>query len=378
MIRKLCVFPNDPLSAYLKKGEIKERYFNPKNIFDEIHVISLFDSDEKEENVKEVAGNAKLKIHVLGKINLLNKNKKRLQVMNLVQQIKPDVIRSFNPLLQGWIGANLKKELGIPYVISLHGDYDRDLRHYARKNHNLPSYLKLKYTEKTMEPFSIKNADEIIIVYEFIREYAKKMGARSINLIYNKVDLSKFSPNVKPAFVETKPIVICVGRLMSEKNQECLIKAIKDLDVILLLVGDGPDYDRLTKLVEQLGLDQKVRFERSIPNKDIPGYYAAAQVFALPIKYGGFAIPALEAASSGLPVILPKQKTDPEPDLIKDFAMLIDNNPESFRDGIARVLEDSKLRQNMIKLGFETMKKIHSEIMEEKERDLYMALLQKS
>ena len=101
MTRKLCVLPNDPLVAYLKKGEIKERYFNPKNIFDEVHVISLFDFDETEENVKEVAGNAKLKIHVLGKINLLNKNKKRLQVMNLVQQIKPDVIRSFNPLLQG-------------------------------------------------------------------------------------------------------------------------------------------------------------------------------------------------------------------------------------------------------------------------------------
>ena len=73
MTRKLCVLPNDPLAAYLKKGEIKERYFNPKNIFDEIHVISLFDSDEKEENVKEFAGKAKLKIHVLGKINLLNK-----------------------------------------------------------------------------------------------------------------------------------------------------------------------------------------------------------------------------------------------------------------------------------------------------------------
>lgn len=30
---KLCVFPNDPIKAYLEKGEIKERYFNPKNLF---------------------------------------------------------------------------------------------------------------------------------------------------------------------------------------------------------------------------------------------------------------------------------------------------------------------------------------------------------
>ena len=60
---KLCVFPNDPLLAYYEKGEIKSRYFNPKNLFDEIHVISMFNSDVEEEKVKIVAGNAKLKIH---------------------------------------------------------------------------------------------------------------------------------------------------------------------------------------------------------------------------------------------------------------------------------------------------------------------------
>ena len=54
---KLCVFPNDPLKSYFEKGEIKERYFNPNNLFDEIHVISLFEEDISEEKVKEVAGN---------------------------------------------------------------------------------------------------------------------------------------------------------------------------------------------------------------------------------------------------------------------------------------------------------------------------------
>ena len=44
-MKKLCVFPNDPLKVYYEKGEIKPKYFNPKNLFDEIHVISLFNSD---------------------------------------------------------------------------------------------------------------------------------------------------------------------------------------------------------------------------------------------------------------------------------------------------------------------------------------------
>ncbi|HSD05588.1 MAG TPA: glycosyltransferase [Nitrosopumilaceae archaeon] len=378
MSKILCVFPNDPLSAYYKKGEIKPRYFNPKNIFDEIHVISLFDSDEKEENVKNVAGEAKLKIHVVGKTTLLNVRSKKKEIINLIKEIKPDVIRSYNPLLQGWIAVHAGKELGIPTVISLMGDYDRDLRYFARKNHDIKSYLKLLFTRRTLESFAIKNADEVIIIYDFIRNYAKKMGAKNINLIYNRVDLTQFSPDTEPAFRESKPVVICVGRLMKEKNQECLIRAIKDLDIVLLLVGDGSQFNELIELTKKLGIQDKVKFERAIPHKDIHRYYAAADLFALPIKYGGFAIPVLEAAASGLPVILPKQEFDPNPELIKDFAMLVNNDPQSFRDAISKILSDNQLREKLIRIGLDTVKKISSEVMEEKEKELYMKLLEKN
>jgi len=372
---KLCVLPNDQLSAYYQKGEIKPRYFNPKNIFDEIHVISLFNSEEKAENVKTIAGNADLKIHVVGKVNLLNKNSKKKLVLDLVREIKPDVIRSFNPLLQGWMAAQAKKELGIPLVISLHGDYDRDLRYFAKKNRRYIEYLKLQYSKKILESFSISNADEVIIVYDFIRSYAKKMGAKNINLIYNRVDLSQFSPNIKPLFKEKKPVIICVGRLIKEKNQQCLIRAIKDLDVVLLLIGSGVEYKNLVNFSKELGIEDKVRFETSIPHEKIQKCYTAASLFALPIKYGGFAIPALEAAASGIPVILPKQEFDPNPDLIKDFAMLIDNDPESFKEAISNILADRDLSQKMVQRGLKIIKKINSDVMEEKEKELYLKLL---
>ena len=217
-MKKICVFPNDPLLSYFKKGEIKPRYFNPKNLFDEVHIISLFDNDVEEDKVKMVAGDALFKIHVVGKVNLLNKNSKIKEIINLIKKIQPDVLRSYNPLLQGWIAAKVKKELGIPLVISLHGDYDRDRRHFAKKNRDYKSYFKLLYSKRTLEPFSLKNADEVIIIYEFLREYAKKMGSKNINLIHNRIDLSQFMIKCKPAFKETKPVIICVGRLIKEKN----------------------------------------------------------------------------------------------------------------------------------------------------------------
>ena len=377
-MKKLCVFPNDPLEVYYQKGEIKPRYFNPKNIFDEIHVISLFDSDIEEEKVKMVAGDAIFKIHVVGKVNLLNKNLKKNQIIKLIRQIQPDILRSYNPLLQGWLAAQVKKELGIPLVISLHGDYDRDRRYYARKNKDYKTYLKLLYSRRTLEPNSLKNADEVIIIYNFIRNYAKKMGAKSINLIYNRINLSQFSPEIKPAFKAEKPVVICVGRLIKEKNQACIIKAVKDLDVTLLIIGNGVEYENLVKLTNELGIKDKVRFETSIPHEKIQEYYAASTLFALPIKYGGFAIPALEAAASGVPVILPKQEFDPDPDIIKDFALLVDNNPESFGEAILKVISDENLRKKMINDGLVITKKISSEIMEEKEKELYLKLLKKN
>jgi glycosyltransferase involved in cell wall biosynthesis len=374
---KLCVFPNDPLKTYYEKGEIKERYFNPKNIFNEIHVISLFDKEIDEEKVKTVAGNASFKIHTVGKVTLINKNQKKKEILQLIKKINPDVIRSFNPLLQGWVAAKVKQELNIPLVISLHGDYDRDLRYQTKKNHNYKKYLKLQLTKIILEKYSLSNADEVIIIYNFIRNYAKKMGAKKINLIYNKVDLSQFSPNLKSENKESRPIIICVGRLIKEKNQECLINAIKDLDVKLLLIGNGTEYNYLKKLVESLGIENKVQFETSIQHENIASYYNKSDIFALPIKYGGFAIPALEAAASGIPVILPKQEFDPNPDLIKDFALLVDNNPESFKIAIQKVLSKKSLRDDLINKGLKVTKEISSEIIEEKEKKLYLKLLNK-
>lgn len=378
MKKILCVFPNDQLSAYLAKGEIKPRYFNPKNIFDEIHVISLFDSDAREQEVRDVAGNAELKIHTIGKTNLFNVRSKKNKVIDLIKQIQPDIIRSYNPLLQGWLAAQAGKNLKIPVVISLMGDYDRDLRHFAKKNKDLKSYLKLLYTKRFLESFAIKNADAIIIIYEFIRRYAQKMGARNIHVIYNRIDLSQFSHNAKTEPSKSKPTIICVGRLMKEKNQECLIRSVKDLDVTLLLIGDGVQYDELSKLAKDLGIENKVRFERTVPHKEIHKFYSSADIFALPIKYGGFAIPVLEAAASGLPVILPKQEFDTNPELINEFALMVNNDPDSFKDAITEILSDKEKYQKMVERGLETVRKISGDVMEEKEKDLYLGLLKKN
>ena len=72
------------------------------------------------------------------------------------------------------------------------------------------------------------------------------------------MNLSRFSPDIPRKLDLKKPTIINVARLSYEKNQECLIRAVKDLDVKLLLVGDGPYYSQLKDLVEESSDNQDI------------------------------------------------------------------------------------------------------------------------
>lgn len=369
---KLCVFPNDPISAYFKKGEIKERYFNPNNIFDEVHVISFIDNDVEEEKVKQIAGNVLLKIHSVGKINLKNKDKKKDEILPLVSKIRPDIIRAYNPLLQGWIAAHCSKKLEIPLVVSLHGEYDR-FRQMVKKQ-NLRQYMKLLYTSKFIEPFVLKNADRVICVYKVIIPYAKKMGAKKIDLIYNRVDLARFSKSQKG---KDGNLILSVGRLIKQKNHEIIIRAISELDANLIIIGDGDDYDRLNNLVRELKLENKVTFKRSIPHADIHKFYQVVDVFALAMRTDleSLPIPVLEAMASGLPTVIPKPVP---PDLYDDLGegvILVENNPDAFREAIKKILTNGELRKELSNKVLEKIKEFDGKKMEEKESQIYKELL---
>ncbi len=169
---KLCVFPNDPLIAYYHKGEIKEKYFNPDNIFDEIHVISFINKDIESEKIQKIAGNAKFFIHPVGKITYFNRLFFVKKIQKIISTIKPDIIRSYNPKLEGWMATKCAKKFNIPHFVSIHVLHEGILEH-AKKN-NLKKFIALKYSQKFIEPFVLKNAEKITIVYKMIEPYIKK------------------------------------------------------------------------------------------------------------------------------------------------------------------------------------------------------------
>jgi phosphatidyl-myo-inositol dimannoside synthase len=113
-----------------------------------------------------------------------------------------------------------------------------------------------------------------------------------------------------------RPVVVCVSRMVPRKGQDLLIKswpAVRSgsrCDPLLMLVGDGPYRSRLDRLAKQAGVADSVLFTGPVSWDDLPAYYDAGNVFAMPCRtrragldVEGLGIVYLEASATGLPVI---------------------------------------------------------------------------
>jgi glycosyltransferase involved in cell wall biosynthesis len=374
MTLKLCIFPTDPIIKYFQKGEIKDRYFNPLNIFDEIHIISLTERDIEESKVQTLVGNAKLKIYSVGNCSIINRHKKLKEILQLVNSINPDVIRTFNSLLPGWFAANCSKNLKIPLFVSLHTQYD-----YSRKiikGKNFKKYLALKFSEKFIESFVIKNANKITMVYGIIEPYVKKYNKNKPEILPNRINCEQFSTEEK-IMMKTKSSIISVGRLIEPKNHQCLIRAMKEIDSHLLIIGDGPLFTELNNLIKSLDLEKKVSIKKAVSNDKIQNYYKSATIFALShdTELEDLPIPILEAMATGLPIVIPFPKNEKSLNL-ENIVIFSERNPKSFAKNIKMILDNDELKRNLSQKSLKKSKEFDYKIVEKREAEIYQELIE--
>ncbi len=104
-----------------------------------------------------------------------------------------------------------------------------------------------------------------------------------------------------------RPVVLFVGRLISKKNVDTLIRAFcqsqTSVQATLVIVGDGPLRSELGTLVNTLNLRTTVRFVGFVQPSEMPKYYAMADVFVLPSSET-WGVVVLEALAAGLPTIV--------------------------------------------------------------------------
>jgi len=380
---KVVIFPNDPLIAYLEKGELKDRYFNPKDLFDEVHFITFSDKECGVSDIQKTIGEAKGYIHRVDKLSILDMffpNRRIKELKNIVKDLEFDIVRSYNPIFQGYFAGVMAKEFNKPFLMSLHGNYDLDIRYQYFKNKD-KRYLKYLLSKVTVEPKALKFTTHVLGAYKFAGKYAIDNGVdeKKVSIIYNRVYFDRFRPN-EETLNKDNIKVICVGRLIQEKGQRTLVDAIPKLssNISFTFVGDGEDYDLLQLKVKEYNISDKVTFIKSIPNEKLAELYREHDIFSLPIQYGGICIPALEATASGLALVMPRPVHEKNPEITGKYAKVVENTIEDFVNGIQEVADNFELRKSMIEEGLKIIKDYSGDIMENNEADLYKKLVSES
>ncbi len=173
-------------------------------------------------------------------------------------------------------------------------------------------------------------------VLTYLGEYTRGRLARAVTSsahlqrLAPAVDSEHFQPGAGGDTVRRRldlvgrRVVVCVSRLVPRKGQDVLIRAMPAIlravpDTMLLIVGDGPYRERLEKLVDEIGVRRAVRFTGGVSWAELPAYFDAGDVFAMPCRtrrkgldVEGLGIVYLEASAVGIPVVAGKSGGAPD------------------------------------------------------------------
>lgn len=171
-----------------------------------------------------------------------------------------------------------------------------------------------------------ENVDVLTYVSDYCGEKiagSLRRGATQLTRLSPGVDATRFRPDLDEVLLRDRwgvgpeqPVVLAAGRLVRRKGHDTLVKAWREVqrqrpDAVLVIVGDGPHRHRLKRLIRRADLVESVRLVHDVSWTQMPNFYGAADVFALPCRTrrGGlepeaFGIVFVEAAASGLPVLV--------------------------------------------------------------------------
>ena len=223
-----------------------------------------------------------------------------------------------------------------------------------------------------------KNGDRVLSLSEFSKQnISNAYGIKSnkIEVMYAGVD-DAFFDNNKSLLSNTShkenyqsPLkksfhLLFSGRLngKQQKGVDILLNAMpfimKEHEVILDIIGDGPRLEQYRAQAQQLGIEGSVRFRGFIPHDMMPTEYSAADLFIFPSRRESFGLVLAEAMASGLPVVSTTAGAIPEVVENGDTGILVPpENPEKLAGAVIHLLDDPKKMKLMSGKGTERVEK---------------------
>lgn len=241
-----------------------------------------------------------------------------LKAYNIVKDMNLDIIHVHTEFGAGIFGHIIGKMLKLPIVSTYHTTYE-DYTHYVNK-----------FNLKTVDHFAKKTVSRLSRLYgsssigiiapsSKTREMLLRYGIqRDIWVVPTGLDLLRFDKertseqtiSMIRAKIDWQPhekIITFVGRIAKEKSIDLVIDGFKVIDemnlpVKFMVVGSGPELEKLQEKCKKMNLCHRVYFLGKVPSDQVPSYYHASSAFVSASLTETQGMTYIEAMASELPV----------------------------------------------------------------------------
>lgn len=223
-----------------------------------------------------------------------------------------------------------------------------------------PGEWKKNILKYTLRPFAKVYATHYAACSRYAGEWLfgkRSMGCGEVTIFNNAIDLDKFKHNEnvrnevrKELEIENKFVVGHVGRLCYQKNQEFLIDVFGEIHkknpyAVLMLVGDGPNKEMLTKKASKLYLTKQILFLGN--RNDVNRLYQAMDVFVFPSRYEGLGMVAVEAQFCGVRTVMSSRVPDDAKVLDSTLSLSLTCSAKEWADNILQKSSIKRINNGM-------------------------------
>lgn len=281
-------------------------------------------------------------------INLLHDLKGLVRLWRFLRQSDYDIVHTHTSKA-GFIGRLAAKAAGIPVIIhTVHGFSFHE-----------ESSRKALFSYAVLERAAAYACHRIVTVSEYHRRWALKLKIckpGKVVAIPNGISADRVKAERDRDAIRKDlrigpgtAMLLSTGRLAEEKGLEYLLQATElisrrcNVPFKILFAGTGAIESRLTKLANELGFLEKVRFLGF--RKDIGDLLKASDIVVLPTLHEGLSIALLEAMAAGRPIVTTRVGSNIEATQNGQGALLVPaKDPEALAKAVGRFLRNSSLR----------------------------------
>lgn len=205
-------------------------------------------------------------------------------------------------------------------------------------------------------------ADLVLACSKMVQtELQKEMGLNNVELLYNTIDMSRYARSDEDKAVARKVlkiaddriVVVGNGQIQPRKRFDVFVKMAKDLpDIQFVWVGGipfkrlGADYAGMKAMIDST--PHNLLITDVIPLEEVRKYFHAADIFVLPAEQENHPLCVLEAAGTGLPIVL--RNIPQYDDTFADAALMADSD-DDFTRIVSELAKSKKKRAEAAKLS---------------------------